>query len=60
MPVTVLLTPPTVQESPIARWNSEATPPVTATWPAPTGNRPLIRDSIGCPNAPCGFWARKL
>jgi hypothetical protein len=31
MPTTFLLTPPTVQELPTARWKSEATPLVTAT-----------------------------
>ena len=31
MPVTILATPPTVQELPVARWKSEATALVTAT-----------------------------
>jgi hypothetical protein len=60
MPVTFLVTPPAVQELSTVRWKSEATPLVTATWPAPAGNCPLISESIGAPNGPCGFWARRL
>ena len=37
MPVTVLLTPPTVQAPPTERWKSEASPLATATWPGPAG-----------------------
>ena len=37
MPVTVRVRPPWCQPSPTLRWNADATPPVTATWPGLAG-----------------------
>ncbi len=58
MPTTVRAVPSWCHTLPIRRPKSDATPLVTATWPAPVGKCPETRESIGCPYGPCGFCAR--